>query len=114
MRPIDADALIRRVIARYKKMMGTDIGHGMGAIASMITAAPTLDLEPVRHGRWQIEWRIVAEDMFTGEAYEHPVAICPFCGDEHYGYTNNDTDSWGTAFNFCPNCGVKMDKEEGI
>lgn len=47
MRPIDAEALIRRAIERYKEMMGTDIGHGMGIIASMITDAKTIDAVPV-------------------------------------------------------------------
>ena len=47
MRLIDAEALIRRAIERYKKEMGTDIGHGMGVIASMITDAPTIDAVPV-------------------------------------------------------------------
>ena len=42
-RLIDADALVRRAIDRYKEMMGTDIGHGMGVITSMITDAPTID-----------------------------------------------------------------------
>ena len=46
-RLIDADALIRRAVERYKQMMGTDIGHGMGIIASMITDAPTVDAEEV-------------------------------------------------------------------
>lgn len=47
MRLIDAETLIRRAIERYKKAMGTDIGHGMGVIASMITDAPTIDAVPV-------------------------------------------------------------------
>lgn len=47
MRVIDADKLIKRAIERYKQMMGTDIGHGMGIIASMITDSPTIDAVPV-------------------------------------------------------------------
>ena len=42
-RLIDADALVRQAIDRYKEMMGTDIGHGMGVITSMIIDAPTID-----------------------------------------------------------------------
>ena len=54
MRPIDADALIRRAVERYKEMMGTDIGHGMGIIASMITDSPVLTLDDLRpKGRWE-------------------------------------------------------------
>lgn len=47
MRQIDADELIRRAIERYKEMMGTDIGHGMGIIVSMITDARTIDAVPL-------------------------------------------------------------------
>lgn len=59
----------------------------------IIDVQPTVDAEPVRHGRW-IE--------------EIGMLLCSECGD-----------SWGTeteqmirSFNYCPNCGAKMDEVE--
>lgn len=48
-----------------------------------------IDAEPVRHGKW-----------------EHPTKsiiarYCSLCGARHVS---------GSANNFCPNCGTKMDK----
>ena len=58
---------------------------------------PTIEAESVRHGRWISEER---DSWSGGGAY-----ICSACG---YGY------SWGgffeaNDFNYCPNCGAKMD-----
>ena len=65
-----------------------------------IMNAPTIEAEPVRHGRWKAEER---DSWSGGGAY-----ICSACG---YGY------SWGgffeaNDFNYCPNCGAKMDGGE--
>lgn len=52
--------------------------------------APTVDAEPVRHGHW-IEAR-------------YPLFTCSECGA-----TYQDT---GYGYNYCPNCGAKMDEVE--
>ena len=55
-----------------------------------IDKQPTVDAEPVRHGRW----------VELEHAYE-----CSFCGViRHKGVTG--------YYAYCPNCGSKMDKEE--
>lgn len=57
---------------------------------------PTIDAEPTKHGHWvnnrnmYIEW-----------------ATCSQCGAEWNKYENEFF-----RFNFCPNCGVKMDEGE--
>lgn len=58
-----------------------------------IDAQPTVDAEPVRHGH---NIREKGGGVF----------FCSVCG-----YINDDTWSGGTDdFNFCPNCGAKMDE----
>lgn len=56
----------------------------------LIDKCPTIDAEPVRHGRW--------------EEYEIPHIIC--CSECDWG-TGVDERS-----NYCPNCGAKMDLKE--
>lgn len=62
----------------------------------------TLDVAPVRHGRW------IPSDMGGGspdEAY-----VCSACGEPFVlidGLTPAENN-----FNWCPNCGAKMDGED--
>ena len=53
---------------------------------------PNADVAPVRHGRWE-------------EASDGDGIVCPFCR------TDFCTIIYDTAcFNYCPNCGAKMDE----
>ena len=64
----------------------------------VVRAAPVVDAEPVRHGRWEIV--IVS----TSNPYESEIEEkCSICGRfvQRYGTQPQD--------NFCPNCGAKMD-----
>ena len=54
---------------------------------------PAEDAKPVRHGKW-----IEKPYLFGTTKY------CSCCGD-NYGMPHG-------VFNFCPNCGAKMDLEE--
>ena len=60
-----------------------------------VTEAPTIEAEPVRHGRW------VASDPDDHGCVKH---ICSECGKYRLymwsDYVNCD---------YCPNCGAKMD-----
>lgn len=63
----------------------------------VVRAAPSVDAEPVRHGRWEIV--IVS----TANPYESEIEEkCSLCGRfvQRYGTQPQD--------NFCPNCGAKM------
>ena len=67
----------------------------------VVLAAPSVDAEPVRHGRWEIV--IVS----TSNPYESEIEEkCSLCGRfvQRYGTQPQD--------NYCPNCGAKMDLEE--
>ena len=60
----------------------------------MIEDMPAADVAPVRHGRW------VEKEKYTfGIMYD-----CSLC-------ENRILDN-GHPWNYCPNCGAKMDKKE--
>ena len=61
----------------------------------MIEDMPTADVAPVRHGRWE-------------EASDGDGIVCPFCRTD-FCTIIYDTE----YFNYCPNCGAKMDEKEG-
>ena len=54
---------------------------------------PTIEAEPVRHGRWE---------------RSGPLLECQSCGEIYSQLGGNAGKSW----NYCPNCGAKMNKEE--
>ena len=84
MRLIDADALIEEALTE----------GACGYIdALQIAIAPTVDAVPVVHGRW------IEQEKYTfGTMYD-----CSICG-------NRILDN-GHSWNYCPNCGAKMDLE---
>ena len=53
---------------------------------------PNADVAPVRHGRWE-------------EASDGDGIVCPFCRTD-FCTIIYDTE----CFNYCPNCGAKMDE----
>ncbi len=63
------------------------------ALDSVYQYAPTVDAEPVRHGHW-----IDEIGMF----------LCSECGDAW----GTDNEEMVRSFNYCPNCGAKMDEVE--
>ncbi len=97
-RLIDANALV-------DKLLKVDLDHDeritkSGAVADMvclISNAPTIEAEPVRHGRWILVIQIVSP--YGAEIEEK----CSLCGC--------DISRYGTQpmYKFCPNCGAKMD-----
>ncbi len=66
------------------------IWHGkrsMYDVASAINSVPNADVAPVRHGRW--------------------IGAREYCGD--YMCSNCEALYGTNKFNYCPNCGAKMD-----
>ena len=55
---------------------------------------PNADVAPVRHGQWE-------------EASDGDGIVCPFCRTD-FCTIIYDTEH----FNYCPNCGAKMDENE--
>ena len=62
------------------------------ALMEEIKAIPAADVAPVRHGRW-----VQAKAPFMNECED-----CSVCGYRTV---------WGHRYNYCPNCGAKMDLE---
>lgn len=67
--------------------------YGLDKAQRVILNAPVADVVEVRHGRW------IEQEKYTfGVMYD-----CSICD-------NRILDN-GHSWNFCPNCGAKMDKE---
>lgn len=97
MRPIDANALKKEAITFN---LGTEDYPCIEKIIykSDIDEAPTLDVAPVVHARWEEgngEWVEMLGDWYLKSTY-----ICSNCHEEE----SRKTD-------YCPNCGAKMDLE---
>lgn len=95
MRVIDADALLIEMGAGCLPIMEKGISGVTGdedTIKDYVDRAPTIDAEPVRHGRWN--------SVTVSKKYGGIVIQCSECGMK-------GTRIW----NFCPNCGTKMDEE---
>ena len=88
MRLIDADALLSEVEKAYSY---EDKRGQLGYTVSSIKKAPTIEAEPVRHGRWC--------EPFGG--------YLPFCSE----CRKCPTASIKTPY--CPNCGARMGGETG-
>lgn len=96
MRLIDGDALEQSLTEKgddYKvSMFATSNDCNIARLvafecAEEVKNAPTIEVEPVRHGKW-------------GE-YQIPHIIC--CSECDYGTCVDEKTK------FCPNCGAKMD-----
>lgn len=79
-----------------KKELTKDTEHMIRAflmVTEMIQDAPAVDVVPVVHGKWIEKSYLLGISNF-----------CSKCG-ENFGMPHG-------KFNFCPNCGAKMDLEE--
>lgn len=72
------------------------IGLAGSLVQQYIDKAPTVDAVEVVHGEW-----IMCEDENDCEYIE-----CPLCGEQFY---DGDNDTFEKPWNYCPNCGAKMD-----
>ena len=85
MRLIDADTLIEKI----KGMRPFGDPRTESAVLANIAFCPTIDAQPVRHGRWVPEG--------------HGLYSCSEC---------QIIDSREPKHRYCPDCGCKMDEEE--
>ena len=85
-----SDFFVERHAAYNKELVRME----MEAFCKYLQSRPTIDAEPVRHGRW-------GETQVIGYDGIHPVygKPCSKCGYETELYKPN----------YCPNCGAKMD-----
>ena len=72
---------------------------GISAAIKELEAFPTADVAPIRHGRW-----ISLDDYFED-------AQCSECGDALV-IGDCSFNDFCECYNYCPNCGAKMDGGE--
>ena len=91
---IDADEAVK-IIKRYDDRGITldEVTRVTDGIAKEIEAMPTVDAEPVRHGKWM---EIVTHNGCTPD-YD---CVCSLCGN-----------SGAPIDDYCRGCGAKMDGE---
>lgn len=71
------------------------------AVASVFDIVPAADVEPARRGRWGR----TDDDWNSLTTFQ-----CTVCGEEFCFETDEDLQLLN--YNYCPNCGAKMDLEE--
>ena len=91
MRPIDADRALE--IVRDQGIAHPNAHHLTNYATLILREAPTIDVAPMRHGRWV--------------SVPHKLArVCSVCNrDEPYKFADINAD----VYDYCPNCGAKMD-----
>lgn len=111
MRLIDADALQEK-LGKWHEELDNDANYGTademantaGAIEALecmlaeIEGTPTIEAEPVRHGRWERRTTPLDCECKCSECGYRD--FVPLEEDYNHGY-------WFRR-NFCPNCGAKM------
>ena len=93
-RLIDADALKER---KFPNGESEYITGWNDAISAIMTFQPTIDAEPVKHGKW-----------IYGNDFHWYTASCNRCGYQRR--TDIKADRWN-QWNYCPNCGCRMDEK---
>ena len=91
MRLIDVDAFKAHWNKEYRMLHPKDI------FIVALSNFPTIEAEPVRHGRWEFEKDL--EDFRDVK--------CTACG----GTLLTEWSTELSEYRYCPNCGAKMDKE---
>ena len=91
MRLIDADALEQIITEKFKEHYGDTVYQFIHDffrfVIRQIRRMPTIEAEPVKHGRW--------------------IDVREYCGD--FMCSNCDALYGTNKFNYCPNCGATMD-----
>jgi len=96
-RLIDADALKDDILKSAVMIDDRGIQTGYEIAIELIKRQPTIDAEPVRHGKW----------IWKGEDGDSRW-MCSECKCKEYVPTCNGVpDIW----QYCPSCGARMDKE---
>ena len=96
-RLIDADALLESgICAEYGYNDNGLLLIPMRDVTNSIRNEPTIDAEPVRHGRWLYN---SYPTVWYGHG-EPPEWVCSECEERAYN-----------TYDYCPNCGAKMDGE---
>lgn len=91
---IDRQQIVQEAWWLYDDQVGDYYGQVIDL--DVVLDAPTVDAQPVVHGRW-IE-SVIERTMGALNGYK-----CSVCGHEKIGRT--------CLYNYCPECGAKMDEK---
>ena len=94
MRLIDADEAIINFCFEWD-----DISPTRDEFVEFIKKQPTIEAEPVKHGRWEVS---------TDEWFETDVYTCSKCREDYVLVEGTPKEN---LYNYCPNCGASMDGE---
>ena len=100
MRLIDADKVIINIanIITMGDMFEAGVAHGIHKAVNELLDAPTIEAEPVRHGRWvPLSYDGYADGYAVYDEWE--------CSECHFSYNGEGEP----PLNYCPNCGAKME-----
>lgn len=87
-----------KILEKHDLSAGSTLGYHSGAIEcaiSEIEMLPAADVVEVRHGEW------ILRHVGAGHYWE-----CSVCHENPCIYVTKNTK-------YCPNCGAKMNKEDG-
>lgn len=90
-RLIDAEALERS----FRDVMLDEVPTYLNVIVGMIRSMPTVDAEPVRHGRW------IAMQEDYGDVYY----VCSECNEAWFLSDGTPVDN---NMHYCTRCGARM------
>ena len=98
---IEKDALVRMLRAKAEMGRLSEYSVCFDNVAKMIELLPAADVAEVKHGKW------IGKQLDNFRKYEVTCSNCGWIGIENYDSYNDPSD-----FNYCPNCGAKMDLED--
>ena len=100
---IERGALVGILDAKSDMAMGTSKAV-FASVAKMVELLPAADVVEVRHGEWK---------QATEPCGWHDVdcVVCSACGESWVLDGDFDFDVVKDFWNYCPNCGARMDGE---
>lgn len=101
MRLIDSDALddkLEALVQKYTAQGRPEVAKDYSFVQTVLLTAPTVDAGEEVHARW------IERPLDNFRKYEVKCSECGFIGIGNY-----DQYLEPAGFNYCPNCGAKMD-----